>query len=492
MIDTDSGGRIDPSGKRPAGKTPDSKVPNSKIPNSKVPDSRAPDSKIPDSKIPDSKSPSPKAPVVPDRDRKDRTDSATKPGTATGTVALPRPEVTGGWSGRDGRNPPERIVDPPEQFVGDTVFGVPVAKANPTLSDRGPVRSPRTDGGSSNAGSSGGGGASGGTSGGTTVINNGSNNSTVINNTVLNDHSVHNTYVRNVSNCNGWNSGSRWSDCGPCPTWQRYDCHDGASFSVGFGFGFSFGFFYGSSCAPLCTSWCNPWWEGYAVSWTCRPAYSRWSGWCRTRYTYWDPCRPWWESWTACGPCPAPAWTPCYTWSPCYRPAWYVTAPVYTTAVVYTAPPPPALPNPDAMWTFLADGYDRDAEDGFVLLEAAYPGDERWTMGQAFARAFRSDTVRASDLFRDAFAGDPSAVRRLSADPKFISRLEALERSLAPAAAMQRPSVDVLLVLAATQAARGDLTGAYINATTAEAEGDRSSGTAAFVSWLRAELRQRP
>jgi hypothetical protein len=146
VIDTDSGGRIDPSGKRPAGKTPDSKIPNSKIPNSKVPDSRAPDSKIPDSKIPDSKSPSPKAPVVPDRDRKDRTDSATKPGTATGTVALPRPEITGGWSGRDGRNPPERIVDPPEQFVGDTVFGVPVAKANPTLSDRGPVRSPRTDG----------------------------------------------------------------------------------------------------------------------------------------------------------------------------------------------------------------------------------------------------------------------------------------------------------------------------------------------------------
>jgi hypothetical protein len=57
---------------------------------------------------------------------------------------------------------------------------------------------------------------------------------------------------------------------------------------------------------------------------------------------------------------------------------------------------------------------------------------------------------------------------------------------------MQRPSVDVLLVLAATQAARGELTSAYINATTAEAEGDRSSGTASFVSWLRAELRQRP
>jgi hypothetical protein len=144
------------------------------------------------------------------------------------------------------------------------------------------------------------------------------------------------------------------------------------------------------------------------------------------------------------------------------------------------------------MWAFLAEGYDRDAEDGFVLLEAAYPGDERWTMGQAFARAFRSDTVRASDIFRDAFASDPTAIRRLSTDSKFTARLDALERSLAPAASMQRPSVDVLLVLAATQAARGELTSAYINATTAEAEGDRSSGTASFVSWLRAELRQRP
>lgn len=428
--------------------------------------------------------------------RIDRTNTRDK-NRDNGRVVLPRPDVTGGFSANDRRDPRDRSVDPPEEFVGDTVFGVPVTRQNPALvADRTPGRAPR-------ARDDGSGGSSGGTTGGTTggsagngstvVVNNGSNNSTVINNTV--SQNTHNTYVQNISRCNGWDRGSYWSDCGPCPTWQRYDCHDGASVSVGFGFGFSFGFFYGSSCAPLCSSWCNPWWEGHAVSWTCRPAYSGWRGWCRTRYTCWDPCRPWWDSWTVCGPCPAPAWTPCYAYSPCSWPRTYVSSTYvlggYTTTLV-SAPPPPSLPNPDAMWAFLAEGYDRDAEDGFVLLEAAYPGDERWTMGQAFARAFRSDTARASDIFRDAFASDPTAIRRLSTDSRFVARLDALERSLAPAAAMQRPSVDVLLVLAATQAARGELTSAYINATTAEAEGDRSSGTASFVSWLRAELRQRP
>jgi hypothetical protein len=49
-----------------------------------------------------------------------------------------------------------------------------------------------------------------------------------------------------------------------------------------------------------------------------------------------------------------------------------------------------------------------------------------------------------------------------------------------------------LIVLSASQAARGDLATAYLNATTAQAEGDRSAGAAAFISWLRAELRRRP
>lgn len=292
----------------------------------------------------------------------------------------------------------------------------------------------------------------------------------------------YNRYSRNVARCNGWYGGpyGYWSDCGPCSSWQRYSCSDGFSLSVGFGSGFSLGFFYGSSCAPLCSSWCNPWWDGYASSWSCAPYAWRWRTYCRP---YWySSCYP---AAYGCGPCPIPAWTPCYAW-----------APVVYTPVVYTAPvvvaPPPSIPNPDAMWAFLADGYDRDAEDGFVLLEAAYPSDARWTIGQGIARALRGDTLRAADLLRSAFANDPSAVMRLSRDPKFIARLEALERSLAPAANAPHPSIDALLVLAASQSARGALQDAYLNATTAQAEGDRGAGATALVSWLRAELRGTP
>jgi hypothetical protein len=86
---------------------------------------------------------------------------------------------------------------------------------------------------------------------------------------------------------------------------------------------------------------------------------------------------------------------------------------------------------------------------------------------------------------------DPSGVLRTSADPRYVARLEALERSLSPAANGATTQVDALLIIAASQAARGDLSGAYFTATTARAEGDRSMGTAAFIAWLEGELRQR-
>jgi len=305
-----------------------------------------------------------------------------------------------------------------------------------------------------------------------------------VNRPIVIDNRTYNRYVNNVARCNGWSFGARWSDCGPCDAWQPYHCRDGARVSFGFGSGFSFGFYYGTSCAPLCASWCNPWWEGYACSWSCAPYGWSCAPWYRP--VAWNPCRPWWQSWYACGPCPIPTWTPCYAYS--------VYTPVVYTQTIYVppAPQPPSLPNPDAMWAFLADGYDRDAEDGFILLESAYPADARWTIGQAFARAFRSDTMRAADLVRSSFANDPTAVLRCPSDPKLMSRLEALERSLMPSATAARPSIDALIVLAAAQAARGELREAYLNATTAEAEGDRSRGTTAFVSWLRAELRRVP
>ncbi|MFN9078368.1 MAG: hypothetical protein ACK5WX_13180, partial [bacterium] len=86
---------------------------------------------------------------------------------------------------------------------------------------------------------------------------------------------------------------------------------------------------------------------------------------------------------------------------------------------------------------------------------------------------------------------DPAGILSTSADPRFIARLDALERSLAQLASGPRPSVDALVVIAASQAARGDLSGAYFSATSAQAEGDRTAGTASFVSWLRAEIRAR-
>jgi len=291
----------------------------------------------------------------------------------------------------------------------------------------------------------------------------------------------HDRYVRGIARCNGWWPGSHWSDCGPCHVWQPYHCRDGLSISVGFGSGFSFGFFYGTSCAPLCSSWCNPWWDGYATWWSCRPSWCWSDAWCRPYGRPWihpahHGCGPGWSTcWSA--------WTPCYAYSPVvYQPV------VYSTPVVVRDP----VPNPDAMWAFLADGYDRDAEDGFILLEVAEPHDERWVIGQAVARAFRGETARAASLLRGALSRDPAAIARLSGDPKFIARLEALERSLDPLVQAPRPSADALLVAASSKAARGALSDAYLDATTAASEGDQSAGTAALVSWLRAELRRAP
>ena len=353
--------------------------------------------------------------------------------------------------------------------VGDTVFGVPVARGRDLGGGRGngardgePGRGDRHDDRDRGPGR-----------GGDDV-------------TIYNDNRTYTQYVTNISRCNGWSGGSRWADCGPCHTWDRYDCHDGVSVAIGFGSGFSFGFFYGSSCAPLCTSWCNPWWEGYACSWSVAPYSCGWRPWYRPGCAWVNPCRPWWHTWYACGPCPVPAWTPCYSYYP-YG-ATYVYAPVVTAPPVIV----PTLPNPDALWTYLAEGYDRDAEDGFILLESADPNDARWVAGQAVVRAFRSDTVRAATLLREALALDGSVMTQMSQDRKFVARLEALERALEPAAIAPQPSIDALLVMAAVQAARGDVQAAYLNATTAEAEGDRSAGTASFISWLRAELRRRP
>jgi hypothetical protein len=372
----------------------------------------------------------------------------------------------------------------PKQFTDDTVYGVPVngVATGATATTGGPL----VYNGS-----------------GTTVVNNGSNNTTVVENTVINNY---NQYISNVSYANGWNSGGAWSSCGPCPVWQPYNCSDGLSISLGFGSGgFSFGFFYGSSCAPLCSSWCNPWWDGYASYWTCSPYYvgAGCLPW-RARWTscwnpYWNVC--WSSGWNPCWPynvC-APAWpvyTPCFTYAPVVC-ASVVTVPA--TTIIYTPPvvaapvvvAPAPLPNPDALWTFLAEGYDFDAEKGFVALNAADPAESAWTFGIGFARAFQGEVARASDMLREAMRTDPSGVLRTSADPRFVARLEALERSLSPAANGATTQVDALLIIAASQAARGDLSGAYFTATTARAEGDRSMGTAAFIAWLEGELRQR-
>jgi hypothetical protein len=358
----------------------------------------------------------------------------------------------------------------PTRFVSDTVGGVQVTPPGP--------------------------GAGPGAGGGNTT----NINTTVINTTNINQTNINNSYnqyINSVSYANGWHPNSHWSSAGPCHVWQPYECRDGLSISVGFGSGgFSFGLFYGSSGAPLCSSWSNPWWEGYASYWTCAPTYSAWptpwrspcwTSYCAPRWTCWNPCRPWWHTYAVWTPCPLPVYTPIYAYSPVV-----CATVVYTQPVVVQVPPPqPSLPNPSALWTFLAEGYDDDAEDGFAVLAAAYPSEQAWFVGQGFARAFRGETAWASDILREAFLRDPSSILRTSGDPRFVARLEALERSLAQLASGPRPSVDAVFVIAASQAARGDLDSAYFSATSAQAEGDRSAGTASFVSWLRAEIRAR-
>jgi hypothetical protein len=311
-------------------------------------------------------------------------------------------------------------------------------------------------------------------------------------------------YVTGVSHANGWHPSSRWSSCGPAHVWQPYVCRRGLSISVGFGSGFSFGFFYGTSCAPLVSSWCNPWWDGYASYWTCAPRHCAWgdvwwSNWCRPAWSApycWSPHRPWWWSSYACGPCPWPAWTPSYAYAPIVC---ATVIPSYTvTTVVSTLPAAPAVvvqpvapPNPQALWSALAAGYDDNAEDGFAILAAEDPLERAWFVGQGFARAFRGETAWAAVILDQAFAVDPSSVDRVSRDPLLVARLEALERSLAPLTSGAAPSLDAMLVTAASQAARGDLTAAYFTATSAEAEGDRRAGTATLIDWLRREIRLR-
>ena len=370
----------------------------------------------------------------------------------------------------------------PNQFVANEVFGVPL--------------SPQTGGPSFGPGA----GSTGSGSNNTVVVN---SNNTVI----YNDNRTYTQYVNNVSRCNGWGFGSSWSSCGPCDIWQPYDCSDGLSISVGFGNGgFSFGFFYGSSCAPLCSSWSNPWWDGYATSWTCAPTYSwgptpwrspYWQPYASCWNNCWNPCVPWWSAYYSCGPCPIPAYTPCFAYSPIlcssvvYAAPVVVAAPVLMVAAPVVVPAPQPLPNPTALWTFLAEGYDTEAENGFAALAAVDPGESSWLIGKGFARAFRGETSWASDMLRTAFLTDASGVTRTSGDGRYLARLDALERSLSPLANASPPSVDALLVIAASQAARGDLSAAFFTATTAQAEGDRTAGTAAFIGWLQSELRRR-
>lgn len=330
--------------------------------------------------------------------------------------------------------------------------------------------------------------------------------------TIYNDNRTYYNYIDGVSNCNGWGPYSPWSSCGPCDWWQPYQCSDGLSISIGFGSGgFSFGFFYGSSCAPLCSSWCNPWWEGYACSWTCTPAYYAPSCrpvWCAPSWYAgpswsWGGCwsfgSPWWSSYVSCGPCPYPAYTPCFAYSPVLYSSAVYSSVVYTTPVVYqqtivttpVPPAPPPLPNPSDVWSAVTDGADDAALHGFADLAAANPAESSWLVGRGFTQAFQGDTAWASDTLREAMRLDASGFQRTWGDPRFVARLEALEQSLSPLAGGRTPWVDALLVTAASQAARGDLASAYFTATTAQSEGDRSMGTAAFVRWLQIELRGR-
>ena len=352
----------------------------------------------------------------------------------------------------------------------------------------------------------------GDSSGGGTVVNNngqGTNvqSTTTINSNTYNNYSYNNTtfnsYVTNVGSSRHWATYPAWWGSSSCAPWYPYGYRDGLSISLGFGSGgFGFSLFYGSStsaCAPI---WGTPWWDCHprwnhpVPAWTCAPTslvcgtpwqpYWRGSVWfssCRSAWHGWNLFDPWW----------------CHRgWSECAWPSYSISAPVVFTSyapaptIIVTSPPPePSLPNPSALWTFLAEGYDRYAEDGFAVLAAAEPGERAWFVGQGFARAFRGETAWAADILRQAFHDDPASVMRTSNDPRFVARLEALERSLEPLANAATPNPDALLVTAASAAARGDLNGAYFVATTAQADGDRSAGTARLVTYLRAELRVR-
>jgi hypothetical protein len=434
---------VEPNGPR----TPDVRKPEVDRPTVKRPEVQRPDAAKPDRGKP-AVSPTEPGP----RSRPDVPSTKTP---TTRDIVTKRPTIDGGAT----RTNPD-VSTRPTRFVSDTVGGVRVSNR--------PVD---------------------GSGGGNTTINN-----TTINQTVINNN--YNQYINSVSYANGWHPNSHWSSAGPCHVWQPYTCSSGLSVSVGFGSGgFSFGLYFGSSGAPLCSSWYNPWWDGYASCWTCAPTYSAWPTPWRSPHwrahwpvwSCWEPYRPWWHHYYPYGPCPQPAFIPCYTYSPFVCSTVIYAPPV----VVVQPPPPPALPNPNALWTFLAEGYDDDAESGFVVLGANDPNEGTWIVGKAFARAFRGETARASDTLRDAFLRDPAGILSTSADPRFVARLDALERSLAQLAGGPRPSVDALVVIAASQAARGDLSGAYFSATSAQAEGDRTAGTASFVSWLRTEIRAR-
>ena len=480
-----------PAEERPGVGATDDAVSTQQQPNGRGPTGKRPEEIRPEEIRPEGKRPEGKLPESLPSDGASGDSTSSKPRRPQSETELPQPKSPDVRAPRSGDDSTKLIpvVDRPERFVGDVVAGVPMARTTePFIINSG-------------AGAGGGGGIN-------VSINNSNVNTTINNTTIVNNNTIYNTtnnyntYVTNVARANGWWHNSSWSSAGPCDVWQPYVCRDGLSISIGFGSGgFSFGLFYSSSSAPLCSSWYNPWWDGYATYWTTTPTYvgctTPWRPYWRrslwlTSWHYWDACDPWWHGrWYAhpaiCAPAPRPIWTPCFTYSPVIC----TTFVPVQTVVVTPVPAPPSLPNPSALWTFLAEGYDRDAEDGFAVLAAADPSERAWFVGQGFARAFRGETAWASDILRQAFLDDPSSVTRTSSDGRFIARLEALERSLEPSTIDPSPNIDALVVTAASAAARGDLNGAYFFATTAQAEGDRSAGTAAFTAWLRAELRAR-
>jgi hypothetical protein len=168
---------------------------------------------------------------------------------------------------------------------------------------------------------------------------------------------------------------------------------------------------------------------------------------------------------------------------------------VYASATTVVTPAPivlvEPLPDPDASWMLLAEGFDADARHDFTRLATAAPGDARFVVGEALALAFAGQTARASDRLRDAFALDAGAMHAIPLEARLAARLESLERALAPLAASRVPSIDALLVLSACQSARGDLATAYFTASQARDLGDRSVGTAESVAWLADAMRQR-